>query len=88
MVLVAGQKDTGGLGRASGHVDAEPASKLSVGGFFGAEQDVQRVDDRPGRLLADRPFTGLVLLQLDRQVAAALADLLGVDAGAGRRRRR
>src|ERR1700676_3164640 len=35
MVLVAGQYDAGGLGRAPEHDDAEPASKLSCGGLAG-----------------------------------------------------
>ena len=35
MVLVAGQYDAGGLGRASGQSDADDASKLSCGGLAG-----------------------------------------------------
>ncbi len=38
MVLVDGQNDTGGLGRASGQLDAESPSKLSWGGFLGANR--------------------------------------------------
>ena len=76
MVLVAGQKDTGGLGRASGQVSASAASKLSCGGSAGENRMLHRVDDRPHRLLGDRQFAGLILGQQHGQIAAALVDLL------------
>ena len=78
MALVAGQNDTGGLGRASGQSFVESASRQfrRVGR---RKQCAERIDDRVHRLLADRPFAGLALLQLDRKVAAPLRDLLVVD---------
>ena len=81
---LAGQYDTGGLGRASGHVEAAAASKLSCGGFFGANRMFIASMSEP----TEASVTGNSPVwsdgQFHRQIAAALLDLLEVDRRARR----
>ena len=55
MVLRAGQYEAGGLGRASGHVEADAASKLNTGGLRGAKTMVSATTSAHG-LFGDRQF--------------------------------
>ena len=79
-MLVAGQNDTGGLGRASGQ---SAASKLNSGGFFGLNNMSIASMMSCTDFLVIAQFTRVILGEQHGQVATALADLPHVDRRAG-----